>query len=512
VVSNQSLDDSRVAYTTRRVAIGDRCGTIALVFAVSFIAAVAVRFFGLFPSVIVDWDESLYALMGDGWLHGLLPYRDIWDHHPPGLPALFAAILYVFPKSILAIRISACVAIAVTATALFLMGRTVGRGRVAGIVAAALYLAWTARLWGLPANTEIYLNALIASAMCLLVYEWTAPSRRQLARLCLGALLLGIAVQMKHVALAETAVFLAAAVVCRRRESPRAGWRAIPALGIGVAIPTLVALAYFASQGLLAEYVASVVGANLAYIGDRPSLWHAIAHLPHSLFIPIAVIALAIPSVWRSHAAAPLLVAAWAVAACVDIALPGQFWLHYFLLAMAPAAVLGGFIAAAAYRHWPGTARVAAPLVALAAAYPVGIIKDAAIVRGFAENDAPRAIADAIADGGGSGDYIFVLNYQPIVYFLADAKVPTRHAFPADWSERFAAVSGIDASAELGAVFANDPAFVVFVDEDWNGIGDTAFAAFKRHLARYEKRLEVVDRQILPRPTVVEVYQRRPNG
>jgi hypothetical protein len=32
-----------------------------------------------------DWDEELYFLIARGWAHGLLPYRDIFDHKPPGV-------------------------------------------------------------------------------------------------------------------------------------------------------------------------------------------------------------------------------------------------------------------------------------------------------------------------------------------------------------------------------------------------------------------------------------------
>jgi hypothetical protein len=131
-------------------------------------------------------------------------------------------------------------------------------------------------------------------------------------------------------------------------------------------------------------------------------------------------------------------------------------------------------------------------------------------VREITDADAPRAIAERIGRSLGPDDSIFVVNYQPVIYLLSDADVPTRHVFPADWSRRFLAVSGLDPVRELDAVFAKQPNFVVFIEPDWLNMGDEMFTALRGHLAgSYEKAFEVEDRQILVEPVPVQVYRRK---
>lgn len=487
--------------------------SVAGVFTLWLGLAVLVRYNGLFPSVI-DWDVSLYAVMAQQWLHGGLPYQTVWDQHPVGLPALFAAILYVFPQSMIALRLSACVAVAMTATAIFFIARRIERGFVAPIAAAILYIAWTARLWGLSGNTEIYLNAFVAMAMLLLLRVIDGPwrGRRSVADLCLGGLLLGMALEVKHVALAETGLFVG--VVCALSLHLRAA-RAMQVLALtsaAILLPTVIVTAYFCLNGLAAEYFHAVVGANLVYVTDRPSLAYVLAHVPRSFIIPIGAIALGTVVAWRRGDRRTALVVAWAAAALIDVALPGKFFPHYFLLMMAPAALLAGHVAAALRdvlgRQRP-LAAVTASVVVLLACNPVGVYADSMKARGFRQHDAPAMVAGVIGEGLKPGESIFVFNYQPVVYFLTGAELPTRHVLPADWSWRYTAVTRVDPLKELDSVFRTRPQYVVFLDNDWAKMGNRVLQSLHQHLAWYAKEAEVLDTQILPQPVMVEIYRRR---
>src|ERR1043165_8106316 len=50
-------------------------------------------------------DQGIYALVGEGILHGKLPYRDLWDFKPPGVFFVYALAQGVFGKSMLAPRL-----------------------------------------------------------------------------------------------------------------------------------------------------------------------------------------------------------------------------------------------------------------------------------------------------------------------------------------------------------------------------------------------------------------------
>jgi hypothetical protein len=130
-------------------------------------------------------------------------------------------------------------------------------------------------------------------------------------------------------------------------------------------------------------------------------------------------------------------------------------------------------------------------------------------VRALGHRDVPEIIADVIGEDLAPEDSIFVFNYQPVLYFLTDARLPTRHVLPADWARRYSAVTGVDPLKELDTVFRARPEYVVFLDTDWIRMGDGVLASLHRHLAGYEKRFEIMDEQILPEPVMVEVYRRR---
>jgi hypothetical protein len=344
----------------------------------------------------------------------------------------------------------------------------------------------------------------------------TGPWRggRSTLEACAGGLLLGVALQVKHVALAETALFFAGVLVV----AGRAGWAraagVVIAAGGAFLLPSLLAVGYFWLEGLAPQYFQAVIGANLAYLAARPSILRSLSELPASFVLPpLGVIAAAALVLWRRPARQPLFLLAWAAAAGIDAALPAHFFPHYFLLIMPAAALLAGYLAAVARAAWPRWSAAAVPVAVALIANPLGIYGDAAEMRAWHRRDVPATVAKVIRPHLAPGESIFVFNYQPVVYFLTRATPPTRHVFPDDWSQGYRNVTGLVAEDELGRVFGARPEFVVFVDRDWNHIGPQTFSRLHDHLASsYEKRFEIADDRTLPIPAVVEVYRRKPEG
>jgi hypothetical protein len=419
---------------------------------------------------------------------------------------------------VIALRVSACVAVAITAAVIYFTARRVNRGFVAPIAAVVLYTAWTARLWGLSGNTEIYLNALVAPAMYLLLRagDGSRGSGRLVAPLSLAGLLLGLALQVKHVALAETALFFAVAVVLALGVDRRCAILTIAAAAVCFLLPSLIVTAYFWIEGVAAQYFHAVINANLIYAMERPGLGQILREVPRSFIIPILAIFGAAIVAWRRRDRRTALVLAWAVAAAIDVALPGKFWAHYFLLIVPPAALLGGSLAQALHEalrlRWRQLSAVAVAALVLLAGNPIGVYRDSMKMRAFGQHDAPAVVADLISEDLSPEDAIFVFNYQPVIYLLTGARLPTRHVLPADWSRRYSAVTGVDPLKELDRVFGARPEYVVFLDTDWIKMGDDVLASLHRHLRNYERRFEVTDEQILPHPATVEIYRRIPSA
>lgn len=83
-----------------------------------FLILFSIAFFVRLPFFFrdyVDRDESTFILIGQSWVEGFLPYTQLWDVKPPLTFLFFASIIYIFGKSLLAIRVMGTVLVAITA-------------------------------------------------------------------------------------------------------------------------------------------------------------------------------------------------------------------------------------------------------------------------------------------------------------------------------------------------------------------------------------------------------------
>src|SRR3954447_25403913 len=83
----------------------------------SLIIAVCMRAFS-FSTTGLDWDESFYVVIAQRWLAGSVPYAELWDIHPMGVPAMFALGTWLVGDGLLAARLEALLAVAGTAALL----------------------------------------------------------------------------------------------------------------------------------------------------------------------------------------------------------------------------------------------------------------------------------------------------------------------------------------------------------------------------------------------------------
>ena len=63
----------------------------------------------------IDRDESTFILVAQGWLDGHLPYTILWDLKPPVTFLFFAVIIFLFGKSLIAIRIGGIIVVVLIA-------------------------------------------------------------------------------------------------------------------------------------------------------------------------------------------------------------------------------------------------------------------------------------------------------------------------------------------------------------------------------------------------------------
>jgi Dolichyl-phosphate-mannose-protein mannosyltransferase len=164
-------------------------------------------------------DAKFFAYVGLEWLHGRLPYIDIWDNKPPGIWALVALVFSVFPKNFTALAFSEGIfVLGCLGTIYFLMRRCGAPRLVAALAAASAAVACNLQVYNEHGNlTEIYL--LWPATLSMYYFIRSAPSFRG-GNVFLAGFFSGVACLFKTVGLAPLfaqlgfAVFL---VLIRRR-------------------------------------------------------------------------------------------------------------------------------------------------------------------------------------------------------------------------------------------------------------------------------------------------------
>src|SRR5262245_37981932 len=115
-------------------------------------------------------DQALFAVIGEGLLRGDRLYVDLWDHKPPAIYVLYAAIIRLFGHSAWGIDFAGL--LAAIATALLLRSFVAIRfGRGAGLLAGILYglVANPVLLGGFyaTAQAEVFMETLLLAALVL---------------------------------------------------------------------------------------------------------------------------------------------------------------------------------------------------------------------------------------------------------------------------------------------------------------------------------------------------------
>ncbi len=467
----------------RPAARGGRAwATTALIPLLFLGAALALRSIG-FLQAVFDTDEGLYIVQAREWLRGGWPYLAVWDMHPVGAPALIAAAFALLGESIATVRLLGTLCVALTAWALFGVVRAAGGPAGAGIAAGLLYIAFSLRLGGLATNTEILFAPFVTLAMLVgtraarrALAEGQGPRWRDLAGMGLA---IGAAFVIKPVVTPEGCLafaLLTFPALARRRLRPARFLAMAAAYAALALLPTaLFGLAY-ALRGEFAAYLEGSFLAPFRYaLGRLPWGEAARLSLVAALILawPMALAAVALPrGLTRAGAEglATRIGLLWFAVACLAIAGPGYFFQHYFLIWLPPLCLLAALGACRLGRRLM-PARAGLAFAAIVGLVMADSLFGALVPRldrgiGITEPDPVREVAAALREVVRPGETVFIANYHPVVYALADAAVPTRFIFPAQLTGGFEEVAGIDTDEEVQRILDSRPAAIV-VDRGW---------------------------------------------
>ena len=154
--------------------------------ALAFVALALLLRLPTFLYSVLNYDESMYLLMGDKLRQGFLPYTLLCDLKPVGLFAIFALITSLPLDGVIATRLSAAVTVGLTAFALWRTSGLLfeGQGQLIGTTAGLLYLVFMLASGGQNAQAELFMNGLVALALLLTVQAALSEGRQRRRLVC----------------------------------------------------------------------------------------------------------------------------------------------------------------------------------------------------------------------------------------------------------------------------------------------------------------------------------------
>ncbi len=459
----------------------------------------AVRAPSFFWSVI-NWDESIYLLISRSMLDGQLLYLDVWDHKQPFVYVLFALGQLVFGKTILSIRLLACVAVATTCFLLYRIGRTTfGEDRQGAVVAAGLYAVFSVSSGGLATNTEILFAPFAVAAVGLVLPWWVRPDTTgpPSGWCCFGAgVLLGLGTFTKLIVVYESAVVVLLLAMgwisARRIGNPHLsfGWIVgrLGTVAAGALVPWIAGVVYFSLAGALDEFIFSNFTFNLMNMAARPplsihSLWLVAQRqvlgesglLWLGFVVGVGLLITRPGSLTRGHRRLLVALIGWVVITTATAISLRYIFLHYYQQAFPPLALLGGFVFVWLWRRSVRVPVLLRVVIAAALLVPQSLRISERWRHVSEVVDVPAAVAEYVGERVQPGEHIYVANYQPIIYFITGTQSPTRWAFPQHLiSPEFRSRLGIDLREELASIFRYQPAYVI-VQTRQGSLNDPAY-------------------------------------
>ena len=515
-----------------RVRLDQRSRSLGEAFFWALTAAAFLRAFS-YGTTGLDWDESFYIVVAQRWLHGSIPYADLWDIHPMGVPALFALGTWIIGDGLLAARLLALLAVAGTAALLWVFLDRYTRIRPAGALAGLFYLAYMSRPEGLAANTEVFNNLTVTAASFLLAGQIvTSPYAMRPATVFAASLLLGVGLQLKYVVFPEAAALCGAALLWELGTAGsvrRTAGLACIAIAGGL-LPTIVATLYFWQAGALQPYLDANLRANVAYVAEPITLGTVFMRLRYGLLPicgllvwPFVLAILARPAGPRSRIIC-LWLAVWLVAACIDVILPLKFWKHYFNALIPPLCLMSGLALTLLAQREAGQREVGQRESARYAwVMAAGIILTLAPAiwemathvgdsRTIGRPNVPREIADRITAGGSNGRDVYVFDYDPLVYAYANAVPPSRFVLGVELAD-FGASTGTSAEAEIGRILGTKPRWIVVTRPSPYSFSSAVHRELATALSDYERDATFQEIDYIQPPVEVSLWRRRdPSG
>jgi 4-amino-4-deoxy-L-arabinose transferase-like glycosyltransferase len=220
------------------------------------------RFPYFFDSAI-DWDENTFILVSQGVTEGHLPYTGLWDNKPPLVFFFIAAIIFLFGKAILFIRISAALLIAGASWILYFMLKR--RSSVFAAFFPALLLV--SYCCFNPGSSVLFTEHMAMAPLCislLMLFSNNTGKRAMFIHGCVLAIACLFRLNLVYYAIG---VCLVLSYLLPAREKIHKGLLLIA----GILTPFLIIILVYLFDGSLMQLYVGGIKAPLAFTGDQLS-------------------------------------------------------------------------------------------------------------------------------------------------------------------------------------------------------------------------------------------------
>jgi len=490
-------------------------------------------------------DEGVYGYIGWGMLDGLVPYKDLFDHKPPGIYLLYSLVFLLTEPSALNIKVFASLYTLGTALAVFLLTRKVA-GTTAAFFSALLFGIFSCgpKIEGGGANTEVFIILPYTLAAYFLISAIETGKRRGYF---LTGLLTGLACTIKQVAIVNLLWVAGLLLVRIRRKDERDTVAYVAAdaiaVAIGVVLPWLPFLLYFYVNDALRAFFYWQLSFNLDYIDAGykylPNLTLVLGRmkavlLENGLLWILALVGLGflrrqVPetglsyleggSALRRKWTVLFLMATWPLFSFLGIMVGGRYYGHYFIQIIPPLAVLGGVGLAGLFHEFRVRGR--AFLRQPSRIFLVGILLWSFLL--FVRTDAPyylrynahqishgvygtplfsvtRFIGKYLKEQTQPDDLIYVWAVHPEINFYALRKTPSPFLV---YSTSFARLPWDTHAEVMQSLHRAPPRYIVAMEEM------STFPALQKFIRQNYLREEDPQLEDLKRIIAFEIYRRK---
>lgn len=433
------------------------------IFLLFVLAAIGLRFFSFFPSVL-DHDESTYMIIGRDILNGKALYTDVTDTKPVGIFLFYAGLEFLFGSSIFWKRFAFAIIVGVTAFFVFKVSKKFFENKKVAFASGLIYIFYTS-IWnyhGRSPNTELLFNLFTIFGLFLFL-------RKDFKSYFFGGLSLGIGFMIKYLVLFDLfALMLFFFIVelkdCRKTNFWKIFGRYTLAC-LAFLIPFGAANLYFWLGNHFQNFFFITYELPGNY-GSNPSLIRYFTMLADFIakFLPISVIVFYVLFTKNKPIESRLkrFFLMWIAAVLVAIYIPGKEFSHYTIQLMLPLSVMAGIFFHRDFEKHRITAFLYSKrLGGILLAVIILVIQFLGFKDEYLKTDYPRRVASYISEESDSGDSVFVSNYQQIIYYLLEQDVPTKFVHSNLLFTETIKAFNVDATEELKRIMNNDPEFVV---------------------------------------------------